>query len=93
MYKKIQTRIIILVVTFFLMFVGLCFNYYSIAIKREHVQTARTNAQCTIIAGNSEGTIYDRNLKPIVNSSKKYMAVAIPAFLDRNSTAESAIVF
>lgn len=91
MYKKIQTRIIILVVTFFLMFVGLCFNYYSIAIKREHVQTARTNAQCTIIAGNSEGTIYDRNLKPIVNSSKKYMAVAIPAFLDRNSTAESAI--
>lgn len=91
MYKKIQTRIIILVVVFFLMFAGLCFNYYCLAVKREYVQTANANAQFTIVAGNSEGTIYDRNLNPIVNSSKKYVAVAVPAFLDRNSTAETAI--
>lgn len=91
MRKKTELRIIILVATFFLMFAGLCFNYYRIAVKREHVQTARTNAQFTVIAGNSEGTIYDRNLKPVVNSSRKNIAVAVPAFLDRNSTAEFAV--
>ncbi|MDE6833473.1 MAG: penicillin-binding protein 2, partial [Ruminococcus sp.] len=57
------------------------------AMKREHVQTARTNAQCTVIAGNSEGTIYDRNLKPIVNAGKKHIAVAVPDFIDRDSVA------
>ncbi|MCM1506849.1 MAG: penicillin-binding protein 2 [Ruminococcus flavefaciens] len=91
MRKKIEIRIIILVAVFFLMFVGLCFNYYRIAMKREHVRTARTNAQFTVTAGISEGTIYDRNLKPIVNSGKKNIAVAVPAFLDRNSTAEYAV--
>ncbi len=91
MRRKTEIRIIILVATFFLMFVGLCFNYYSLAVKREHVQTARTNSQFTVVAGNSEGTIYDRNLKPIVNSEKKNIAVAVPAFLDRNSTAECAL--
>lgn len=91
MRKKTEIRIIILVATFFLMFAGLCFNYYRIAVEREHVQTARTNAQFTVVAGNSEGTVYDRNLKPIVNAGKKYIAVAVPAFLDRNSTAEFAV--
>jgi len=60
-------------------------------MKREHVQTARTNSQFTVVAGNSEGTVYDRNLKPVVNSTKKSIAVAVPAFLDRNSTAEYAL--
>ncbi|MDE6780246.1 MAG: penicillin-binding protein 2 [Ruminococcus sp.] len=91
MRRKTEIRIIILVAVFFLMFVGLCFNYYRIAMKRDHVRTARTNAQFTVVAGNSEGTVYDRNMKPIVNSSKKNIAVAIPAFLDRNTTAEFAV--
>ena len=91
MRRKAEIRIIILAGVFFLIFTGLCFNYYRIAMKREHVQTARTNAQFTVVAGNSEGTIYDRNLKPIVNSEKKHIAVAVPTFLDRNSTAEFAV--
>ena len=91
MRRKIEIRIIILVGTFFLMFTALCFNYYRIAVKREHVQTAKTNSQFTIIAGNSEGTIYDRNMKPIVNAQKKHIAAAVPSFLDRNSTAEFAV--
>lgn len=91
MRRKTEIRIIILVATFFLVFAGLCFNYYRIAMKRDHVRTARTNAQFTVVAGNSEGTVYDRNLNPIVNSSKKNIAVAIPAFLDRNTTAEFAV--
>lgn len=91
MRRKAEIRIIILAGVFFIIFTGLCFNYYCIAMKREHVQTARTNAQFTVTAGNSEGTIYDRNLKPIVNAEKKHIAVAVPAFLDRNSTAEFAV--
>lgn len=91
MRRKAEIRIIVLVGTFFLIFTLLCFNYYRIAVKRDHVQTARTNSQFTVIAGNSEGTIYDRNMKPIVNSQKKHIAVAVPSFLDRNSTAEFAV--
>lgn len=91
MRRKTEIRIIILVAVFFLMFAGLCFNYYRIAMKRDHVRTARTNAQFTVVAGNSEGTVYDRNMKPIVNSSKKNIAVAVPAFLDRNTTVEFAV--
>ena len=91
MRRKAEVRIIVLVGTFFLIFTALCFNYYRIAVKREHVQTARTNSQFTIIAGNSEGTIYDRNMKPVVNSQTKNIAAAVPSFLDRNSTAEFAL--
>lgn len=91
MRKKAEIRVIILAGTFFVIFTALCFNYYRIAMKRDHVQTARTNSQFTIIAGNSEGTIYDRNMKPLVNSQKKYIATAVPSFLDRNTTAEFAV--
>ncbi|MDE5583752.1 MAG: penicillin-binding protein 2 [Ruminococcus sp.] len=90
MRRKTEIRIIILVAVFFLIFTGLCLNYYKIAVSREHVRTARNNAQFTVIAGNTEGTIYDRNLEPIVNSEKKLIAVALPSFLDRNTTAEFA---
>lgn len=90
MRRKTEIRIIVLAGIFFVLFVGLCFNYYRIAMKREHVQTARTNAQFTVIAGKSEGTVYDRNLKPIVNAGRKHIAVAIPTFLDRDSVAEYA---
>ncbi len=91
MRKKAEIRVIILAGTFFVIFTALCFNYYRIAMKRDHVQTAKTNSQFTIIAGNSEGTIYDRNMKPLVNSQKKYIATAVPSFLDRNTTAEFAV--
>lgn len=91
MRKKAEIRIIILAVVFFLFFTGLCFNYYKIAVSREYVRTARNNAQFTIIAGQTEGTIYDRNMKPVVNADKKRIAVAVPNFLDRNTTAEYAV--
>ncbi|MDE6035943.1 MAG: penicillin-binding protein 2 [Ruminococcus sp.] len=91
MRRKTEKRIIVIGGIFLLIFVGLCINYYYIAMKREHVQTARTNAQCTIIAGKSEGTIYDRNLKPIVNAGTKRIAVAIPDFIDRDKVADYAV--
>jgi penicillin-binding protein 2 len=43
-----------------------------------YTQAALRQRQLTVIAGSAEGTIYDRNFTPLVNSEACYEAVVIP---------------
>ena len=45
----------------------------------------------TIEAGNCQGTIYDRNMRPIVNGDMQNIAVAVPSALDRETAAGYAL--
>lgn len=80
MRRKGEHRIIFIVSVFFLMFFGLALNYFRLSYnKREYIITANENSLITINAGDSQGTIFDRNFKPLTNSGTKIVAVAVPS--------------
>lgn len=80
--RKGEHRVILIVSAFFLMFFGLSLNYFRLSYEQEYVETAMENSFFTINAGDSQGTIYDRNFVPLTNSSEKIVAVAIPSAVD-----------
>ncbi len=79
MRKKCENRIILLTAIFFLMFFGISLNYFRLSIEKTYVQTASESSIVTIHAGDSQGTIYDRNFVPLTNSGNKVIAVAVPS--------------
>lgn len=91
MRRKGENRIIFIVAVFFLMFFGLSLNYFILSNKREYVMTAMENSFVTISAGESQGTIYDRNFTPLTNSGKKIIAVAVPSAVDYDELYSLAV--
>lgn len=91
MRKKGEHRIILMVSVFFLMFFGLSLNYFRISYEKEYVETAMENSFVTINAGDSQGTIYDRNFIPLTNSISKTVAVAVPSSADYNELYSLAV--
>ncbi|MBR5682320.1 MAG: penicillin-binding protein 2 [Ruminococcus sp.] len=89
--KRGENGVIILTALFFTAFVILIFRYYSIAWQQKNVSAAQLEHTFTIEVGKTQGTIYDHDLKPIINSEKELRAVAVPALLDCDKTAEYAI--
>ncbi len=79
MRKRGEHGVIILTTLFFLAFFGICLNYFSIAYRREYVQTAQSSALVTIHAGDGWGTIYDRNFVKLTNQETNIIAVAVPS--------------
>lgn len=88
--KRGENRVIILAGLLFTSFIFIIFRYYAVAWKQEYVPAAKTEHTFTIELGKCQGTIYDRNMRPLVNSEIVTKAAAIPAFLDREQTAEYA---
>lgn len=91
MRKKGEHRIILIVSAFFLMFFGLSLNYFRISYEREYVETAVESSFFTINAGDSQGTIYDRNFIPLTNSVSKTVAIAVPSSADYNELYSLAV--
>lgn len=89
--KRAERGIIILVGVFFLLFVVIACNYYKLAVQQQYVRAAEQRSELDITAGVSQGTIYDCNMKPIVNAGVKYQAVAVPSAVDREETAKYAV--
>ncbi len=89
--KKGENRIIFLAACFFLMFTVLVMRYFVISQEQKNVRAAELRSEFTINAGTSQGTIYDRNLQPIVNAEKSFNAVVIPTAADKEKTAEYAV--
>jgi penicillin-binding protein 2 len=79
MRKRGEYGILILAIFFFFAFFGVSLNFLSLSQKREYVRTAADSAYVTIHAGESGGTIYDRNFQPFVNTEKRVAAVAVPS--------------
>lgn len=70
--------ILILTLFFLLMFVGVVFNYYKISEKQPYIKTTADRPYITINAGNSQGTIYDRKMRPLVNASHEVIGIIVP---------------
>ena len=89
--KRGENGVIILTALFFTVFVILIFRYYSIAWQQEYVSTAQLEHTFTIDVGRTQGTIYDRGLRPVINAETELRAVAVPTLLDCKKTAEYAL--
>ena len=85
-----NTRVNILKSVFLLFFILILMNYYKISTEADTVFT-EDMYEITVNAGTTEGTIYDRNMKPLVNSEYKYIAVAVPYGIDRDKIIDFAV--
>ena len=79
MRKKCENRIVVLTAVFFLMFFGVALNYFRLSVEKKYVQTASESSLITIHAGDSQGTIYDRNFSPLTNLGSETIAVVVPS--------------
>lgn len=77
--------------SFFVAFTGLACNYYRIAVQQKYVSAAEERSELTVTAGISQGTIYDRNMKRMVNTGTKMAAVFVPTAGDNEEAAEYAV--
>ena len=79
MRRRSERGILMLTAAFFVMFTVLVLNYYRLAQEREHVRAAEDSAFITINAGDTQGTIFDRNFVPLTNAESAVVAVAVPS--------------
>ena len=91
MQKRTERGIIALTAIFFLLFTILACNYYRIAFSQEYVSAAQERSEVTISAGEIEGTIYDRNMKPIVNAETVTKAVIVPSAVECQKAEKFAV--
>ena len=89
--KRGEHGVIILTAVFFIAFTILTSNLFRIAVEQKNVAAAATEGTFTLQVGECQGTVYDRNIRPLNNSDTKLLAAAVPLALDRESTAEYAI--
>ena len=85
-----NTRLRGIKAVFFLFFVLISANYYRIA-SGAYSEFKEDMYEVKVVAGESEGTIYDRNMKPLVNSEMRYRAVAVPSGLKKESIIGYAV--
>ena len=76
---RIERCILLLITVFFLVFFALVINYYNLAFNEKSIHTEETRSFITINAGDTEGTIYDRNLIPLTNRTDSVVAVVVPS--------------
>ena len=89
--KRGEHGIIILTAFFFAVFFFLMCVFFCIAEKNVSIAATETESTYTIKVGECRGTIYDRNMQPLINENKELIAAAVPSLLDRKKTAEIAI--
>jgi len=92
MRKFGENRIIALTAGFFLSFVLATANYFRIAVKppEKAVRAAADRSDLKVNAGESQGTIYDRNMIPLTNSKKHFTAVIVPSAVSMEEGAATA---
>ncbi len=90
MRKRGEHGVLILAILFFFMFFSISLNLLKLSQEREYVRTASDSSFITIHAGESGGTIYDRNFKPLVNEKKNIVAVAVPSEIPLEELKEYA---
>jgi penicillin-binding protein 2 len=91
MRRNSEYGIITLAISFSLLFIIIICRYFLIMSDTEYMETGLIQSTVTVTVDSGDGTIYDRNMTPLVNSETEYIAVAVPQALDRNKTAQYAI--
>lgn len=89
--KRGEHGVLVLTAAFFISFTFIALNYYRIAAEQKDVPAAQLESTLTVEAGRCQGTIYDRNMRPLTNAATKHIAVAVPSALNREQTVEYAI--
>lgn len=89
--KRGEHGVVFITAAFFIAFTLISMNYFRIAFIQEQVGSAEERSELKIVAGTSQGTIYDRNMTPMINCSETYSAVAVPAALSREETAKFSL--
>ncbi|MCQ2490851.1 MAG: penicillin-binding protein 2 [Ruminococcus sp.] len=90
MRRRSEYGILILTAAFFLMFTVLVCNYLKLAQKHEYVRAAEESSFIKINAGDTEGTIFDRNFVPLTNAENSVIAVAVPSAVSLDELYEYA---
>ncbi len=91
MRKRSDSGILMLLFAFAVMFFAVTANYFHIAEKQEYVAAASERSELTITSAEPRGTIYDRNMCPLVNAETEYRAVVVPSAVDRETAASCAL--
>ena len=91
MRRRCENGVIWLTAAFFVMFIIIAAHYFTICFEQKYSSSAAERSEFTISAGESQGTIYDRNMQPLNNTGHVWKAVAVPRALDRETTARYAI--
>ena len=78
MRRRSERGILLLAGAFLVMFTVLVWNYMRLAEKRQYVKTAAATSFITVNAGDSQGTIFDRNFVSLTNTDTELIAVAVP---------------
>lgn len=79
MRRRSEQGVLILAVIFFFVFFGISLNFLKLSQEREYVRTAAESSFVTIQAGDTAGTIFDRNFQPMTNAEMGIVAVAVPS--------------
>ena len=88
--KRGESGIIILTAVFFLIFTVIASDYFILSMDNTHIKAADEYSELTIKAGESQGTIYDRKMRPLVNEKSEYYAVIVPYAADMKAVEEYA---
>lgn len=91
MRKRGEHGVLILAILFLFMFFSLIANFLRLSQDREHVRTASESSFVTIHAGDTWGTIFDRNFKPLVNAEMKIVGIAVPTEVDLDELKKYAL--
>lgn len=81
--KRVETGIVSLVIVFLLMFLVIVLKYYQLGAEQKDIPVAFHRSVVEISAGNGQGTIYDRNMQPLVNTKKCWYAAIVPSAVDK----------
>ena len=82
--KRGEHGIVILTAMFFVFFTVLILHYFSIAFEQKYVSAADERSELKICAAETNGTIFDRDLRPLNNSQRIYQAVIVPKSADKD---------
>jgi len=88
--KRVESGIIAITAVFLLMFSIIVLKYYRLGAEQEDIPAAFQRSVVEITAGAGQGTIYDRNMQPLVNTEKSWYAAAVPSAVDKEKIIEYA---
>lgn len=87
MRRRAEFGIIALAAAFFLMFTAVGLNYFRLSQGGAAVGAGSSQALVELSAGESQGTIFDRELRPLTNASVRYRAAVVPGILEEDLSA------
>ena len=89
--KRGEHGVIVLAALFFISFTVIGVRFFCISEKQDNVSAAQLGHTFTLEVGRCQGTIYDRDMEPLVNGQTVLKAAAVPSLLDMEETAAFAV--